>query len=427
MPWAAHAAELRLWLQLIVETELSGDELRKKPLLPNLNLNIRVGDSLVQEIGGLNLHFRTTIMSERMKKKLTALKAEKGKYFLNLSSKYSKREQFIEEEAKVFEEIIEDRINTLVNEARIVKAKIERIKGTKQFNLYGEVPESEQKKLFDESTELQENADKLESQIESVKTIRINLKKPEKKPFIWDIDFAEIFGDKGGFDIVIGNPPYVRQEMISPPNRIKSEVNAKDRQEYKEKLQKSVTSCYSVVDKVDKKSDYYVYFYFHGLSLLNQKGTFCFITSNSWLDVDFGKELQEFILKYVPILAIIDSPKRSFKHSDINTVIALFSSPQIQLKKIFGLEIRKELNWPAISNTAKYGDVTRGPRIINEQVKAEMKKILAEVQDGSFAREWIMENQVNRPVFNALLKKDSEHLIEKVGSKLREMMSWLKK
>jgi len=81
----------------------------------------------------------------------------------------------------------------------------------------------------------------------------------------------------------------------------------------------------------------------------------------------------------------------------------------------------------AISNTAKYGDVTRGPRIITGQVKAEMKKMLGEIQDGTFAREWILENQANRPVFNALLKKDSEHLIEKVGAKLRQMMTWLKK
>jgi ketol-acid reductoisomerase len=81
----------------------------------------------------------------------------------------------------------------------------------------------------------------------------------------------------------------------------------------------------------------------------------------------------------------------------------------------------------AISNTAKYGDVTRGPRIINDAVRQEMKKILREIQSGEFAREWILENRANRPVFNALLKKGSEHLIEEVGKKLRAMMPWLKK
>jgi len=80
----------------------------------------------------------------------------------------------------------------------------------------------------------------------------------------------------------------------------------------------------------------------------------------------------------------------------------------------------------AISNTAEYGDLTRGPRVINKNVKAEMKKILGEIQSGEFAREWILENSAHRPVFNALAKKDKEHLIEKVGSQLREMMSWIK-
>jgi len=80
----------------------------------------------------------------------------------------------------------------------------------------------------------------------------------------------------------------------------------------------------------------------------------------------------------------------------------------------------------AISNTAEYGDLTRGPRIINSQVKEEMKRILEEVRTGKFAREWVLENQVNRPVYTALREKDREHLIEKVGAKLREMMPWIK-
>lgn len=81
----------------------------------------------------------------------------------------------------------------------------------------------------------------------------------------------------------------------------------------------------------------------------------------------------------------------------------------------------------SVSDTAKYGDVTRGKRIITEETRNEMKRILAEVQSGEFAREWILENQANRPVFRALLARDKEHLIEKVGEKLRSMMSWIKK
>ncbi|MEW6275948.1 MAG: ketol-acid reductoisomerase [Bacillota bacterium] len=80
----------------------------------------------------------------------------------------------------------------------------------------------------------------------------------------------------------------------------------------------------------------------------------------------------------------------------------------------------------SISDTAEYGDLTRGPRLINDQVRAEMKRILAEIQSGEFAREWILENQANRPVFLALREKEKEHLIEKVGAQLRAMMPWLK-
>ena len=80
----------------------------------------------------------------------------------------------------------------------------------------------------------------------------------------------------------------------------------------------------------------------------------------------------------------------------------------------------------SISDTAEYGDLTRGSRIINNDTKIRMKTILDEIQTGSFAREWILENQANRPVYNAIRKKQANHLIEKVGEKLRSMMCWLK-
>lgn len=79
-----------------------------------------------------------------------------------------------------------------------------------------------------------------------------------------------------------------------------------------------------------------------------------------------------------------------------------------------------------VSNTAEYGDLTRGSRVIDDRVKAEMKVILGEIQSGQFSREWILENQANQPVFKALRKKEEKHLVEKVGQKLRKMMPWIK-
>ncbi len=79
----------------------------------------------------------------------------------------------------------------------------------------------------------------------------------------------------------------------------------------------------------------------------------------------------------------------------------------------------------SISNTAQFGDLTRGPRVISEEVKEEMAFILEEIQNGEFAREWILENKANRPVFNALTRRGEEHPIEDVGRRLRGMMPWL--
>ncbi|WP_028574493.1 ketol-acid reductoisomerase [Desulfonatronovibrio hydrogenovorans] len=81
----------------------------------------------------------------------------------------------------------------------------------------------------------------------------------------------------------------------------------------------------------------------------------------------------------------------------------------------------------SISDTAEYGDYSRGKRIVSPEAKKEMKKVLEEIQDGTFAREWILENQAGTPGFKAMRRKAHQHQIEEVGTKLRKMMPWLKK
>jgi len=80
----------------------------------------------------------------------------------------------------------------------------------------------------------------------------------------------------------------------------------------------------------------------------------------------------------------------------------------------------------SISNTAEYGDLTRGPRVVNEQTKAEMKKLLKEIQSGAFAKEWMDENAFGGKRFPELREKAAHHPIEEVGAKLRDMMPWIK-
>ncbi|MHB8514638.1 MAG: ketol-acid reductoisomerase [Dehalococcoidia bacterium] len=81
----------------------------------------------------------------------------------------------------------------------------------------------------------------------------------------------------------------------------------------------------------------------------------------------------------------------------------------------------------SISDTAEYGDYTRGPVVIDQHVKENMKRVLAQIQDGTFAREWILENQAGRPSFQALRRINAQHPIEEVGAEQRGMMAWLKK
>jgi ketol-acid reductoisomerase len=99
-----------------------------------------------------------------------------------------------------------------------------------------------------------------------------------------------------------------------------------------------------------------------------------------------------------------------------------------ELKLIVDLFYQGGLNYMrySVSNTAEYGDYTRGPRIVTEETKAEMRKILEEVRSGQFAKEWILENKAGAPAFKATRRRERMHPVEQVGKELRRMMSWIK-
>lgn len=98
-----------------------------------------------------------------------------------------------------------------------------------------------------------------------------------------------------------------------------------------------------------------------------------------------------------------------------------------ELKLIVDLFYQGGLNYMrySVSNTAEYGDYVSGPRIVTDETKKEMKKILEEIQDGVFARNWLLENKVNQPTFQATRRRERGHMIEKVGKDLRSMMTWI--
>lgn len=322
MKWALHCAELRLWLSMIVEEDLPLER-RKEPLLPNFNLRLRVGDSLVQKIGNINFNLEDLNISREIRSKLNDLRSEKDKFYRNdPSAKFKTPEVVQQEENRIFCEILDSEVIKIDQE--IQKLNIE-LRSKDQLTIFGETDKAE-----DWKERKVRQLEDLKKQRNNIIDVARELKTKGKQFIIWEIDFVDVFQDKKGFDVVIGNPPYVRQENIAPPSKPRGEVTLEEKKKYKEELIKSVQIKYPFLKKIDQKCDYYIYFYLKGLSLLNPEGTFCFITSNSWLDVGYGRVLQEFLAKYVSIKAIYDNQaKRSFAHASVNTVIVLLGSPNM--------------------------------------------------------------------------------------------------
>ena len=329
MEWACHVAELRLWLALIIDAEFTREELhgRREPLLPHFSFKIRCGDSLVQEVGGINLgHIAASQeIPPTLKARITALKDEKLKFYNNdTARKFHSVDALKNEEKRLFSDILAARQHTIQEEIKSLCHKIEG-PSERRIRLDGTIEQKAHQVDFD-APKNQKQIESLTAELAQIGASQKALGASKEVPFVWDIAFVEIFESaKDGFDIVIGNPPYVRQEAIADPRTPRNEVTTENKRAYKDKLAHSVyqtfphffgykASTNTAAHKIDAKSDLYIYFYLHGLSLLNHKGSFCFITSNSWLDVGYGADLQEFLLKHSHVKMILDNQvKRVFQ------------------------------------------------------------------------------------------------------------------
>jgi len=315
--WAVWICQLRLWLSLFVDAP---DELKNslEPILPSLDFKVRQGDSLVQRVGSkaFPVSGHNIGLSKALKDKITKLKSLKLQYFDNKSdlNDWELRQR----ELAIYKEILDTEISEKIIEVRNLK----NIKPAKTLSLFGERDGGAQ-------VELELNKDKitiLEREISDLEEQKDALHKD--KPLVWSIEFADVFGEKDGFDIIIGNPPYVRQEAIADPTG-----KIKDKKEYKNHLQEMVKidfpNDFPPKLKINAQSDLYTYFYIRGLRLLNPQGIHTFICSNSWLDVGYGAWLQDFLLKRCQIELIIDNhAKRSFSAADVNTIISIIHAPQ---------------------------------------------------------------------------------------------------
>ncbi len=349
--WACKVAELRLWLALIIDAEIPSNELhvRPEPLLPDFSFNIRHGDSIVQNIGGMNLAQTRTIGgigTSKIDRKIKELKREKLKFFnTDPDRKYAEKEDVQQAENNLFRERLENYEVEISKEIRKTKAWLE--DPAEQIPLL-DTEQIDTKELDRQTQQKKNELQKHEENLTQIQRTRKVLSSSTTSPFVWDIAFVEIFSHRGGFDIVIENPPYTRQkdirDLMLPRNEGIKKTNKKA---YKAKLARAIYQAFpsffsyqhkkdikpdkpdaATKYKLDAKNGLYVYFYFHGLSLLNPKGSFCTITSNSWLDVDYGKDLQEFLLKQCHLKMVLDnSAKRSFSTAEVNTVICVISAP----------------------------------------------------------------------------------------------------
>jgi len=341
--WAAEIAKLRLWLDLFIDADEESLKNQFEPLLPQFNFKIRTGDSLIQRFGDKLIPIRN--VTSMIKYGGTSLKELQNKKI----SVYENKER--EETAKYWERrVFQDGIRgKIVELQKDIKQKVLELDSL-------EHPRS----LFDDGVrelpfnqerikKLNEEKQKLERELTNLQELQKKINNQEEMPMIWDLAFAEVFEIKKGFDIIIANPPYVRQEKIEDLNGFYSKNGYKEKlieqtrmdwsYNYEGKVKNNPSSKFHPIpQKFDRKCDLYVYFYLKGLKLLNPDGVLCYISSNSWLDVGFGRILQEVLIKRCPVVAVYDNQvKRSFKHADVNTIIALIKAPK---EKDFDEEVK---------------------------------------------------------------------------------------
>jgi hypothetical protein len=415
MDWAVHVAELRLWLQLIVETEIHPAELQLRPLLPNLSFKVRQGDSLVQEIGGINfgLHRHRLDIPAHLKGRITQLKGKKLRFY---QGEPGLREADLkQEERNLFRDILDHKRIALQKEIANLTRQIE--SRLEQGELTGIATGTAKQEHLKLEAQWRAQREEKQADLQRLEQALVALRTAPTVPFVWDIAFVEIFeGDSGGFDIVIGNPPYVRQEKIAPP--LEREENytpdewRRRKAAYKKKLQHSVAAAWprffqykpgsDTFRKLDGRSDLYIYFYFHALSLLNPQGSFCFITSNSWLDVGYGAELQEFLLRHSHVKLVLDNEaKRSFARADVNTVIVLLAPP----------DDRRE---DGLSKTARF---VLFKKPFEEVARAEVFKAIEAVTERQSTPDYRVTARLQRELLEEGLESEGEEAEESSARK----------
>ncbi|MDY5773276.1 MAG: Eco57I restriction-modification methylase domain-containing protein, partial [Bacteroidaceae bacterium] len=299
-PSAVDITQLRLWLSLVIDDEITPNaandlEGHRNPLpLPNLECNILCGNSLVDEFMGIKLIKESDLINNMTNG-------------LQLDLGHAGFERILRELLKVQDQLFNcdepNRKLELKNQIQSLKNMII------DSQLIGCSPEI--RAAYGEAVQ------------------------SSSKPFVlWQLDFARVFRDNGGFDIVIGNPPYLESR------------NACFSEETKDQLQRIIKRRY------DKKASWFprgadllIYFFELSLCLICENGINTFITQNSWLDTEFGRKFQDYLLETTNVLGIVDSDFKYFETADINTVITFFEGKKGCKKPVMFARCHKNLKY----------------------------------------------------------------------------------
>jgi len=296
---AVEIAKLRFFISLLVDEAIDFDKKDENygiEPLPNLDFKIMQGNSLISSFYGI--YFKQEPKSKGMLFDLDERHKQLISEFEELKSQYQNEPDVFKKQdlrKKIDEKIIqifEEKLKEYLPEVKKIEERAKQFQKQNQRNEYIKL---EKEKLFKKlGFDLEKAKEELIAYTEGRK---------EKNFFLWDIYFAEVFAEKGGFDIVIGNPPYVRQEKIK---HLKSSLQQQNYQTF--------TST----------ADLYVYFYEKGHQLLKDGGILSFISSNKWMRAKYGENLRKFLKDNTAVLKIIDfSGYRVFEQT-VDTNIILF-------------------------------------------------------------------------------------------------------
>lgn len=297
--WAIRVAEFRLWLSLMESEDALPNQ---RPVLPNFTFKLQTGDSILQALNGGDISFKS------IQRKAT------GDVYRQLTELEELKQEFYDGETGLKEKIREKQTGVLIAH---LDSRIESLElGTQTQQTFG----------GGETESSRQRSEEAKEQIGTLQSLKSEIVSSDNDGFLWEQDFLEVMLD-GGFDIVIGNPPYVRQEDIINqglnPERVESLPSSEVRdlkKAYKSRLQSYVNQTFEI--KPYLRSDLYLPFFFKGLEVLSEGGVLTYVTSSSWLDVGYGVRLQEGILRNSRVNRILDNRKqRTFVEADVNTII----------------------------------------------------------------------------------------------------------